>query len=133
MNGVVERRNKTLKNMVRSMIAHSTLPESLWGEAQKTTAYILNTDVEFRGRNKARDIAFDEELNSNSVATIIPDNVQASTPFIDQEMNLEPQQDNVDEAIVHEEQIQRPQEQEPLMRAMREKRNAISDDYFVFL
>ena len=28
--------------MVRSMIRHSTLPESLWGEALKTAAYILN-------------------------------------------------------------------------------------------
>jgi len=30
MNGVAERQNKTLKDMVRSMISHSTLPESLW-------------------------------------------------------------------------------------------------------
>ena len=42
MNGVSERRNNTLKYMVRSMISHSTLPELLWGEALKTTAYILN-------------------------------------------------------------------------------------------
>ncbi|CAH9087614.1 unnamed protein product, partial [Cuscuta europaea] len=42
MNGVAERRNRTLKEMVRSMISHSILPESLWGEALKTAAYILN-------------------------------------------------------------------------------------------
>ena len=42
MNGVTERQNKILKDMVRSMIRHSTLLESLWGEALKTTAYILN-------------------------------------------------------------------------------------------
>ena len=36
MNGVVERRNKTLKDMVRSMISHFTLP------ALKTASYILN-------------------------------------------------------------------------------------------
>jgi len=42
MNGVVERRNQTLKDMVRSMISHSSLPESLWGEALKTAVYILN-------------------------------------------------------------------------------------------
>jgi len=42
MNGVAERRNRTLKDMVRSMIGHSSLPESLWGEALKTTVYILN-------------------------------------------------------------------------------------------
>ena len=32
MNGVAERRNRTLKDMVRSMISHSSLPESLWGK-----------------------------------------------------------------------------------------------------
>ena len=42
MNGVAERRNRTLKDMVRSMISHSTLPESLWGEALKAATYILN-------------------------------------------------------------------------------------------
>ena len=42
MNGVAERRNRTLKDMVRSMIARTTLPENLWGEALKTAAYILN-------------------------------------------------------------------------------------------
>ena len=42
MNGVAERRNRTLKDMVRSMISHSSLPESLWGEALKITVYILN-------------------------------------------------------------------------------------------
>ena len=42
MNVVSERRNRTLKDMVRSMINHSTLPESLWREAVKTTTYILN-------------------------------------------------------------------------------------------
>ena len=29
MNGVVERRNRTLKDMVKSMISHSNLPKSL--------------------------------------------------------------------------------------------------------
>ena len=42
MNGVAERRNRTLKDMVRSMISHSSLPESLWGEALKAAVYILN-------------------------------------------------------------------------------------------
>ncbi|RVW21179.1 Retrovirus-related Pol polyprotein from transposon TNT 1-94 [Vitis vinifera] len=41
-NGVAERRNHTLKDMVRSMISHSILPESLWGAAIKTAVYILN-------------------------------------------------------------------------------------------
>jgi len=42
MNGVAERRNRTLKNMVRNMICHSNLPKSLWGKALKTATYILN-------------------------------------------------------------------------------------------
>jgi transposase InsO family protein len=42
MNGVAERCNHTLKDMVRHMIACTTLPENLWGEALKTAAYILN-------------------------------------------------------------------------------------------
>ena len=41
-NGVVERRNRTLMDMVRSMHSNSKLPESLWTEALKTAVYILN-------------------------------------------------------------------------------------------
>ncbi|KAF7815226.1 Retrovirus-related Pol polyprotein from transposon TNT 1-94 [Senna tora] len=41
-NGVAERQNRTLKDMVRSMISHSSLPDSLWGEALKTAVYIRN-------------------------------------------------------------------------------------------
>ena len=42
MNGVAERRNRTLKEMVRAMMNHSTLPNSMWGEAIKTAVHILN-------------------------------------------------------------------------------------------
>ena len=42
MNGVTKRRHRTLKDMVRSMISHPSLPESLWREALKTAVYILN-------------------------------------------------------------------------------------------
>jgi transposase InsO family protein len=41
-NGVAERRNRTLMDMVRSMLSYSTLPISLWMEALKTTVHILN-------------------------------------------------------------------------------------------
>ena len=51
MNGVAERRNRTLKDMVRSMICHTTLPHSLWGDALKTAIYILNR-VLTKARNK---------------------------------------------------------------------------------
>ena len=42
INSVDERRNMMLQDMMRSMICHSTLQESLWGEALKTAMYILN-------------------------------------------------------------------------------------------
>ena len=42
LNGVAERRNLTLMDMVRSMMSRTKLPQSLWGEALQTTMYILN-------------------------------------------------------------------------------------------
>jgi len=41
-NGVDKRRNRTLKNMIRTMMSMCNLPMSLWGEAIKTAMYILN-------------------------------------------------------------------------------------------
>ena len=41
-NGVTERRNITLMDMVRSMISNSSLPKSLWTYALKTEVYLLN-------------------------------------------------------------------------------------------
>ncbi|KAL0322195.1 UNVERIFIED_CONTAM: Copia protein [Sesamum calycinum] len=41
-NGVAERKNRTLLEMARSMMAQANLPISFWGDAILTTAYILN-------------------------------------------------------------------------------------------
>jgi hypothetical protein len=41
-NGVAERCNSTLIDMVRSMLSYSTLPISLWMETLKTVVHILN-------------------------------------------------------------------------------------------
>ena len=41
-NGVVERRNRTLSVMVRSMMSYSTLPIFFWGYALNTTMCLLN-------------------------------------------------------------------------------------------
>ena len=41
-NGVAERRNRTLLDMVRSMMSYSTLPLSFWGHAIQTACYLLN-------------------------------------------------------------------------------------------
>ncbi|VFQ83200.1 unnamed protein product [Cuscuta campestris] len=42
LNGVSERRNRTLLDMVRSMMSLTTLPESFWGKALLTAAHTLN-------------------------------------------------------------------------------------------
>jgi hypothetical protein len=41
-NGVAERRNRTLMDMVVSMLSYSTLLISLWIDALKTAIHILN-------------------------------------------------------------------------------------------
>ena len=41
-NGVPERRNRTLLDMVRSMMSYASLPDSFWGYAIQTAAHILN-------------------------------------------------------------------------------------------
>jgi hypothetical protein len=39
---VAERRNRTIMDMVRSILSYSTLPISLWMDALKTVVHILN-------------------------------------------------------------------------------------------
>ena len=62
--------------------------------------------------------------------------MQVPILVIDQEANLDPQPNNVDqppiqdEVIVPEEQTQQPQEPVSLRRSTRERRNAIPDDFF---
>ena len=41
-NDVAERRNRTLKDMMRSMISRCNLPNYLWRKAIKMASYILN-------------------------------------------------------------------------------------------
>jgi len=41
-NSVNERRNRTSRDMVRSMISNTNIPLSLWNEALKTATYVLN-------------------------------------------------------------------------------------------
>ena len=41
-NGVVERRNRTIMGLVRSMLKGKKLPLELWGEAVTTCTYVLN-------------------------------------------------------------------------------------------
>ncbi|KAJ9546558.1 hypothetical protein OSB04_019101 [Centaurea solstitialis] len=44
-NGVVERRNRTLVEAARSMLAQSQLPQYLWAEAMNTACYTQNRSI----------------------------------------------------------------------------------------
>ncbi|KAL8093468.1 hypothetical protein AgCh_035373 [Apium graveolens] len=50
LNGVSERRNRTLLDMVRSMMSYANLPVFLWGYALETSAYLLNKPIRRSGR-----------------------------------------------------------------------------------
>ena len=73
------------------------------------------------------------------IATTAFDSVHAYIPVVVQEADMESHQNNVEqlptqvEVIVPEDQTQQPQEHILLRRSTRERRNAISDDYIVFL
>ena len=41
-NGVAERKNRTIMNMVRSMLAEKQVPKMFWPEAVKWSVHILN-------------------------------------------------------------------------------------------
>lgn len=41
-NGVVERRNRTLLEMTRSLLKHMSTPNYLWGEAVRHATYLIN-------------------------------------------------------------------------------------------
>lgn len=41
-NGIAERKNRTLKNMINCMLNSSGLPHNLWGETLLTANFILN-------------------------------------------------------------------------------------------
>ena len=41
-NETVERKNRTIMNMVRSMLKGKNLPKEFWGEVVSTATYILN-------------------------------------------------------------------------------------------
>ncbi|WVY91230.1 hypothetical protein V8G54_036744 [Vigna mungo] len=50
-NGTVERKNRTILNMVRCMLKSKEMPQFLWGEVVLTTTYILNRTPTKRLKN----------------------------------------------------------------------------------
>ncbi|GKA46042.1 retrotransposon protein, putative, ty1-copia subclass [Tanacetum coccineum] len=59
-NGVSERRNRTLLDMVRSMMSQTTLPKSFWDYALETAARILNMVPSKKSKLLDLEIAFGE-------------------------------------------------------------------------
>ena len=86
-------------------------------------------DVEFDGGDKDRDFAFEEEYVD--IPTVVIDIDQAPIPDIVQE--ADPNQNNIQEPLVLEEQTLPPPEPTSLRRSTRERRSALPDDYIVFL
>ena len=41
-NGIAERKNRTLKEMMNAMLTSSGVPQNLWGEALLSANYVLN-------------------------------------------------------------------------------------------
>ncbi|KAJ9546514.1 hypothetical protein OSB04_019057 [Centaurea solstitialis] len=63
-NGVVERRNRTLVEAARSMLAQSQLPQYLWAEAVNT-AYTVSNNVVFTDASSSTTTFIDPPATSN--------------------------------------------------------------------
>ena len=86
-------------------------------------------DVEFDRGDKDRDFVFEEEYVD--IPTIVIDIDQAPIPDIIQE--ADPNQNNIQEPPVPEEQTLPPLEPMTLRRSTRERRTVVPDDYIVFI
>ncbi|GJX26111.1 putative ribonuclease H-like domain-containing protein, partial [Tanacetum coccineum] len=51
-NGVAERKNMTLIEAAKTMLAYSFLPNTFWAEAVSTTCYVLNKELVTKPQNK---------------------------------------------------------------------------------
>lgn len=57
-NGVVERKNRTLMNMVRSILSCKSIPKKFWPEAAKWSVYVLNRCPTLSLKNKTPEEAW---------------------------------------------------------------------------
>jgi hypothetical protein len=51
-NGVAERKNRTIMNMVRSMLLEKQIPRSFWPEAVNWAMHVLNRSLTLAVKNK---------------------------------------------------------------------------------
>ena len=57
-NGVAEHKNRTIMNMVRSMLSAKKLPKTFWPEAVNWTVHVLNRSPTFAVQNKTPEEAW---------------------------------------------------------------------------
>ena len=57
-NGVAERRNRTIMNMVRSMLSEKKIPKTFWPEAVNWTMHVLNRSPTFAVKNQTPEEAW---------------------------------------------------------------------------
>ena len=64
-NGVAERKNRVLKEMVNSMLSYSGLSKGFWGEAMLTACYVLNRVPNKRNKTTPYELWFKRTPNLN--------------------------------------------------------------------
>ncbi|KAJ9547245.1 hypothetical protein OSB04_019788, partial [Centaurea solstitialis] len=103
MNGVSERRNRTLLDMVRSMMCRSTLPMSFWGHALETAAHILNRAPTKSVEKTPYELWKEKFLNTGNTRKDVDLQVvdeENTTPIVEPEIqheNVEPQSEPIEE------------------------------------
>ncbi|GJS78154.1 zinc finger, CCHC-type containing protein [Tanacetum coccineum] len=62
-NGVAERKNRAIKEMVNSMLSYSGLSEGFWGEAMLTACYLLNRVPNKRNKTTPYELWYNKRPN----------------------------------------------------------------------
>ncbi|KAL8147684.1 hypothetical protein AgCh_005128 [Apium graveolens] len=83
LNGVSERRNQTLLDMVRSMMSYANLSVFLWGYVLETSAYLLNKEFILEG-NSGSKIELDEVQEAQTTTDQVETPVQTEQPSVEQ-------------------------------------------------
>ncbi|XP_075491105.1 uncharacterized protein LOC142529455 [Primulina tabacum] len=64
-NGIAERKNRTLKEMINALLLSSFLPQNMWGEAVITANYLLNKEEPSLSKRLYETIEKEQELDQD--------------------------------------------------------------------